>query len=68
MKCSIKGECLQLIALNKHYDVVFKPKVLTCYRTINIKFLASQMALSQLFLVVHLKCLPSTTTRRVGHL
>jgi hypothetical protein len=31
MKSSFKGKCLQLIALNKHNDVVFKLKVLTCY-------------------------------------
>ncbi len=37
MKSSFKGECLQLLALNKHYDVVFKPKVLTCYSTNDIK-------------------------------
>jgi len=37
MKSSFKGECLQLIVLNKHCDVVFKPKVLTCYWTNDIK-------------------------------
>lgn len=37
MKSSFKGECFQLLALNKHYDVVFKPKVLTCYSTNDIK-------------------------------
>jgi hypothetical protein len=37
MKSSIKGECLQPIALNKHYDVMFKPKVLSCYWTNDIK-------------------------------